>query len=189
MILKELLSVGSPCFVLLYPTSNPEFLFPASGVVEDVEMDPVLPKYAVRVTHVDETPHLVRKHFDRQYWSLRKAGWKTTKQQLLKVPSKHAGTTEQYVTWVHDQGYLFAVDYPMAWATRDEMRSAFMRLHEHFVDRTVRRLRDLATRKAYEGGRFWEPGDPDLAQRLWRTWADRFASREEFDRWVERTFR
>ncbi len=175
----ELLPVKSGCYALLRPTNDPDMVVPARAVVEDIAMDPVLPVYKLRVVSIYENVFNFRRHFARAYWRCR-----SMRPTLLHVPPKALVSEDALNTWLCDRPLLFHVEYPFVFKSKSEMIGYFNRLQEYVLAKTVRRLRDVLSRREYSG-RLKINDHMDFDGRMWQAFADKFGSRDEFGAWMK----
>lgn len=177
----DLLPVKSTCFAIVFPLNDPDMLIPVRGVVEDVVLHPVLPKYAVRITSVYESVYFVRKHFDGA--RVRTHRGKTHK---LDPPRDALRSLEHFNTWLADGSVRFLCDYMFVHPTKAGMMEYFHALQDYLVVRAVRKLRDVTTKREYAAaGRMGAGGPADFEGRMWAAFADKFRDRAEFAAWMK----
>ncbi len=179
--LPDLLPVKSTCFAIVFPANDPDMLIPMRGVVEDVVLHPVVPKYVVRGTSVYENIYFIRRHFDGAHVRTSRG-----RSEVMEPPRSSLRSLEHFNTWLADGSTRFLCDFMFVFPTKAAMMEYFHALQDYLVVRAVRRLRDVATKREYAAaGRMGAAGHADFEGRLWAAFADKFRDRAEFAAWMK----
>lgn len=153
MIRHKLFAKGDKIHVLISNNRHSNVVFPVRAIIHDVEFDEKMPRYQIKITKFyDDIAFLKRYMFDMKFDRDFKGA--KTNFRMSRGKFKSIKELEEHVisSW---ESYLIVVDSVMCVRTYKEINELYCNIQDFFIERTIKDMFDLSTRKLYSNGTYF----------------------------------
>ena len=155
MIRHKLFSKGESIHALISSTTNPNILFPVKGIIYDIKFDEYNPQYQIKITKMYDDVAFI-KRFLVKGRTIRNFEGKDTRYKFNRSSFK---TIEEFVDKIYNgdnwEVYLTVVDSVYCCKTRKEQIDFFNKIQTFLIQKHLKEVFDMTTRKEYRKGRFY----------------------------------
>lgn len=147
MIRHRLFSKGETIYALLSNFRHPNIVFPVKCIIYDVKFDALMPQYQVKIISFFDDIAFLKRYF----FGLTFKGNFQDKQVKMSLKRQNYTTIEDLERHFSErwETYLMVVDSVFCVKTKSELFDLFNSLQDFFVEKTIKDLYDLTTRKMY----------------------------------------
>lgn len=153
MIRHKLFSKGEHIHVLISNNRYNNVVFPVRAIIHDVEFTDKMPRYQIRITKFyDDIDFLKRYMFDMKFD--RNFDGALTSFRISRQKFSNIKDFQNYIDskW---ETYLIVVDSAMCVKTYNEINVLYNNIQDFFIEKTIKDLYELSTRKTYSKGNYY----------------------------------
>jgi hypothetical protein len=153
MIRHKLFSKGEHIHVLISNNRYNNVVFPVRAIIHDVEFTDKMPRYQIRITKFyDDIDFLKRYMFDMKFD--RNFDGALTSFRISRQKFSNIKDFQNYIDskW---ETYLIVVDSVMCVKTYNEINVLYNNIQDFFIEKTIKDLYELSTRKTYSKGNYY----------------------------------
>ena len=149
----KVLNKGQKIFALLHSYNNPDYMFPAKGIIKDVLWDPVNPIYLIKLCELYDSFDFIKMNFlDSKFYNTLHGDVNTPKK--LQIPIEEFKTTVQlnnHLSTAIDDRYAVVVESIYCFQTKIELFECYNKIHDYLILRSIHYIKEQILRPKYKG--------------------------------------